>query len=307
MSAARLQSESDLRSISGVYDATTQPQTMSPESGKAILARRWQTSTGNVNWSKHLAVGVKRTADILLKYFPVIYDTGRVMRITGKDQQQKQIVVHSGRPETVPAFLPDGVQSVIDLSAGRYSSTVSINKNYDSQQQETVQMMLSLIEINPALAPILADLVVSEMNFPNKKAFVDRLQRALPPGLQDTNKPTDPNQLAAQNSQLMQANQKLMAQVQQLSQMIQTKALEGQSRERIEEMKLRATQISSAARLEQQRIKSQATILTRAADKMFDATHDHALATREHIHDVMLAGHQRALNPPAPAPPEQVQ
>jgi len=306
MSAARAQSESDLRSISGVYDATAQSPTMSPESGKAILARRWQTSTGSVNWTKHLATGVKRTADILLKYFPVIYDTGRVMRITGKDQQQKQIVVHAGRPETVPAYLPDGVQSVIDLSAGRYSSTVSINKNYDSMQQETVQMMLSLVEINPALAPVLADLIVSEMNFPNKKAFVDRLQRALPPGLQDQGKPNDPNQLAASNSQLMQQNQKLMAQVQQLSQMVQMKTVEGQSRERVEAMKLRAVQISAAARTDAERVKAQAAILTRAADQHFTAVHDHALADKAHIHDVMLSSHQRAIAPP-PAPDQPTQ
>lgn len=300
MSAARMQSEADLRSISGVYDATAAPQGANPESGKAILARRWQTSTGNVNWTKHLGVGVKRTADILLKYFPVIYDTGRVMRILGRDRQMKQIVVHAGRPETVPAMLPDGVQNVIDLSAGRYSATVSINKNYDSQQQETVQMMLSLVEINPALAPVLADLIVGEMNFPNKQAFVDRLQRALPPGLQDSKNPQDPNQLAATNAQLMQQNQTLMAQIQQLAQMVHMKTVEGQSRERIEAMKLQATQISSAARLEQQRVKSQASILVRAADKQFDAAHDHALADKQHIHDVMFAGHQRALNPPAP-------
>jgi hypothetical protein len=244
---------------------------------------------------------VKRTADILMKYFPIIYDTGRVMRILGADRQMKQIVVHGGRPETVPAFLPEGVQDVIDLSTGRYSSTVSINKNYDSQQQETVQMMLSLVEIQPALAPILADLIVGEMNFPNKKAFVDRLQRALPPGLQDDKGPADPNALAASNAQLIKQNQTLTAQLQQLSQMVQMKSIEGQSRERIEAMKLRATQISSAARLEQERVKAQASILTRAADKHFDAVHDHALADKQHVHGVMLASHQRALAPP-PAP-----
>jgi hypothetical protein len=304
MSAVRMQSEQDLRSISGVYDAATAGGGLTqPESGKAVLARRWQTSTGNVHWTKHLAVGVKRTADILLDYFPHIYDTGRVMRILGKDRQQKQIMVHAGRPETVPPMLPDGVSDVIDLTAGRYSSTVSINKNYDTQQQESVQLMLSLIEVNPALAPLLADLVIGEMDFPNKQAFVDRLQRALPPGLQDQKNPQDPNTLAATNSQLMQQNQKLMAQVQQLSQMIQTKSVEGQSRERIEKMKLMATQISSAARLEQERVKAQAGILTRAADQHFTAVHDHAMSTKEHLHDVMLAGHQRALNPPAPPPP----
>jgi hypothetical protein len=308
MSAARMQSESDLRSISGVYDATAQSATTSPESGKAILARRWQSSTGNVNWAKHLAVGVKRTADILLKLFPVIYDTGRVMRIMGKDRQEKQIVVHAGRPETVPAELPDGVQNVIDLSAGRYSSTVSINKNYDTQQQETVQMMLSLVEIQPALAAGLADLIVGEMEFPNKQAFVDRLQKMLPPALQDQKNPLDPNALSATNAQLMQHNQTLLAQVQQLSQMVQMKTVEGQSRERVEAMKLRAIQISAAARLEAERVKGQAAIMTRAADKHFDAVHDHALADKAHIHDVMSATHQRAIAPPPPAAaPERTQ
>jgi hypothetical protein len=97
----------------------------------------------------------------------------------------------------------------------------------------------------------------------------------------------------------MQQNQTLMAQVQQLSQMVQMKTVEGQSRERVEAMKLRAIQISSAARMESERVKAQAAILTRAADKQFDAVHDHAMSAKEHIHDVMLAGHQKALNPPA--------
>jgi hypothetical protein len=71
-----LQSESDLRSIS--WRLRCDGATANNVSGvgesdpRATLAN----TTGNVNWAKHLAVGVKRTADILLKYFPVIYDTG---------------------------------------------------------------------------------------------------------------------------------------------------------------------------------------------------------------------------------------
>jgi hypothetical protein len=69
--------------------------------------------------------------------------------------------------------------------------------------------MLSLIEVNPALAPILADLVIGEMNFPNKQAFVDRLQRALPPGLQDQ-KGADGSKSTHgdENAQLMQSNKR---------------------------------------------------------------------------------------------------
>ena len=154
MSAARLQSADDLRSISGVYDATQSPSG-GEESGKAILARRRQTSTGNLNYTAILAAGVKRTGQILLKYFPVIYDTARVVRITGADMQPKQVLVHSGAPESVPPLvqggqLPDGVKGVFDLSVGTYDVTVSVGPTYDTRRQESVEMLLTLLQADPA-------------------------------------------------------------------------------------------------------------------------------------------------------------
>ena len=310
MSAVRMMAADDLRSISGVFDATQAPNG-GEESGKAILARRHQSSTGNINYTGNLARGLKRTADILLKYFPVFYDKGRVFRILGTDRQPKTIAVHAGRPDTLPTNLPDDLSGVFDLNVGDHSVTVSVAKSYDTVQQETLDMMLSLIEAEPNLAPIIGDLVVGLMNFPGKQAFVDRLQKALPPNLQDQKDPTDPDQLQQHNGMLMQQNQKLMASVQQLTQMMQTKQIEGQSRERVEGMKVQASQIAANAKLEQTRIQAQVSILKEKAGKQFDAVHDHAMADKGHVHSVMLASHQAALNPPpvdpAAAPPGMTQ
>jgi Phage P22-like portal protein len=303
MSAVRMMAADDLRSISGVYDGTQAPNN-GEESGKAILARRHQASQGNINYTGNLARGVKRTADILLGYFPVFYDKGRVFRILGTDRQPKNIAVHAGRPETLPTDLPDDISGVFDLNVGNHSVTVSVAKSWDTVNQETLDMMLSLVEAEPNLAPILGDLIVGLMNFPGKQAFVDRLQKALPPNLQDQKDPTDPAQLQQHNSMLMQGNQKLMAQVQQLTQMMQTKQIEGQSRERVEAMKLQATQIMASARTDQARIQAQVSILKESAGKQFDAVHDHAMSTKEHVHSRIAAAHDASLLPPpvVPAP-----
>lgn len=312
MSAARLQSADDLRSISGVYDATQSPNG-GEESGRAILARRRQTSTGNSHYLKALARGVKRTAQILMKYFPVIYDTGRIMRIIGADMQPQTVVVHAGQPDSVPPAIPEGVKGVYDLSVGLYDVTVSVSSQ-ETKRQEAVEMLLAMAQANPALVPIIGDLIVQEMDFANKKAVVERLQRALPPALQDQ-KPGDPAQMAAHANQLMQQNQALMQQVQHLTQIMQTKQIEGASRERVEAMKLQAANVRAEAGLEQERLKAQASILTHAADKQFDAVHDHATAAADHtravdmahlgqVHSMISANHAAALAPPPAAAPE---
>jgi hypothetical protein len=172
--------------------------------------------------------------------------------------------------------------------------TFSIGKSDETKRQETTEMLLSLCAAAPALIPIIGDLVVNEMDFAGKKAVVERLQRALPPGLQDNQNPTDPTQLAAHNTQLMQQNQQLMQQVQALSAAIKTKQVESESRERVEGMKLTAAQTTAESRVEQEKIKAQAAILTRSADKQFDASHDHAMSVKNHLHNVaetVLAAH----------------
>jgi hypothetical protein len=296
MSAARLQSADDLRSITGVYDSTQVPNS-GEESGKAILARRHQTATGNLNFSGNLARGIKRTAKILLKYFPVIYDTARVMRIVGSDMQPKQVMVHSGQPESVPPQLPDGIKGVFDLTVGTYDVTVSVGPSFDSKRQEATDMLLTLVGAEPALAPIIGDLIVNQMDFSGKQAIVDRLQKALPPGLQDQQNPTDPKQLAAHNTMLMQQNQQLMQQVQKITQMLQTKQVESQARLQVESIKLQAQQIRSQAEIEQANTKAQADILVHGADKHLQVVHDHAMADKNHIHAVAMANHNASLQP----------
>lgn len=107
-----------------------------------------------------------------------------------------------------------------------------------------------------------------------------------------------------------------MQQVQKITQILQTKQIESASRERVEGMKLQSAEVRAQASLEQERLKAQASILTHAGDKAFDAAHDHALSKRAHLQDLAAASqntantmlvnaHQQAITPPAPAPAER--
>src|SRR3569833_3205211 len=100
MSLARQLSADDLRAISGVYDPTQSPRG-GEESGRADVTRRRQASVRNDRWTVILARGAMRTSVILIKYFPVIYDIARVLRISCKDQQTNLIMAHAWRPDTL--------------------------------------------------------------------------------------------------------------------------------------------------------------------------------------------------------------
>jgi hypothetical protein len=304
MSTARMQSADDLRSISGVYDATQAPNG-GEESGKAILARRSQAAMGSQDFTAHLAQGIKRTARLLLKLFPLIYDTARVIRITGADLQQRPVMVHAGQPETVPPMLPPGVEKIFDLSVGTYDVTVSVGPSFETKRQEAVEMLLTMMQAAPNLTPLIGDLVVNEMDFAGKNAIVDRLQKALPPALQPQQGNMDPAALAAHSTQLMQQNQGLMQQVQKLTQMLQNDAIKSASREKVEAIKAESQKYLADARLAQERLKLRSDVLLKAGEQHTKIVHDHALADRQEQHDsqMQLRDHvHKLLTAPAPEP-----
>lgn len=294
MSEARAQSNDDLRSISGVYDATQSPNG-GEESGRAVLARRRQAAAGNSHYKANLARGIRRSTQILMKYFRVVYDTARVMRIAGMDGQEKTVMVHSGRPDSLPAAPPPNIKGVFDLQAGNYDVTVTVQDVGDeTKRQEAVETLITLAETAPQIVPIIGDLIVEQMDFSGKRAIVERMRKALPPQLQDGN-PTDPNQLAAHNTQLMQQNHTLMQQVQHLTQLVQTKQIENQGRVQVEGMKLQAAQVRADSAETVERVKAGSALITHAADKQFDAVHDHAVAHREHAQSLHAASHAAAI------------
>ena len=80
------QSENDLRATTGFFDV--QGQEKGPEkSGVAIRARERQAEMGNSHFLDNLGRAIRLTGLILNAWIPVYYDTPRILRIVGKDNQ----------------------------------------------------------------------------------------------------------------------------------------------------------------------------------------------------------------------------
>ena len=87
-----LNAESDLKSVTGIYDAS--PGAKSNEtSGKAILARQKEGDVSTFHFIDNMTRAIRQAGRILVQYIPAIYDTREVVRILGEDgtEEMRQV------------------------------------------------------------------------------------------------------------------------------------------------------------------------------------------------------------------------
>lgn len=236
--AATRQSDNDLKAVTGFYDASLGEQ--GPESsGRAILARQKQGDIANINWLDNLGRAIRAVGRICLDLVPKIYDTPRVMRILGLDEQPMMVKVgpKESLPNTEPSEdeLQQGIKGIYALDVGRYDVTVSVGPSYASRRQEAVEAMTAFIQAFPAAAPMIGDVLAESMDWPGATVVARRLKKMLPPQLQDK-EPGTPEipqeiqqQLQQQGMMLEQAKQAM----QEMQKVIDSKQVEATSRERI--------------------------------------------------------------------------
>jgi len=95
-----------------------------------------------------------------------------------------------------------------DLRNGTYSLQVSVGKSFPTQREENAEMLRAIIESAPGLTPMLADLMVEQLDTPIAKRAAERL-RKMNPQAQDNQDEQVPPQIAAQLQQLQEQNQML--------------------------------------------------------------------------------------------------
>jgi hypothetical protein len=144
-----MQADRDLKSVIGMFDAS---QERSPEqSGKAILARQQQGEEGTSHFLDNLSRSIEHTGRILIEWIPVYYDTPRMLRINGLDDQPRDVLVHAGQGEAANDY-HDGRgrpvasrQNIMSRAAvrpgvGRYDVSISVGPSYQSRRQESVEI-----------------------------------------------------------------------------------------------------------------------------------------------------------------------
>lgn len=246
---ARAQSTEDLKATTGMYDAGIGAPSQEV-SGIAIQRRNNQSQTSNFHFVDNLSKSIAHCGRILVDIIPKIYDTQRAVRIIGDEGQEEIIKLNQ-------IFQHKGEEKFYQFDIGRYDVSVDTGPSYATKRQETSAMLLSLIQSVPQIAAVTGDLLVKSLDVQGADEIAARLKKMLPPGIaDDPNQKPMPPELQAQMQQMGQQIQGLTQQLTQAQQIIQTKAIELESKERIEFAKMENNLV-----LEQVKAQGQAAML----------------------------------------------
>ena len=144
-------------------------------SGRAIRERIQRTDLGNVSYLDNLARGIKHVGRILVDVIPNVYDTEREERILNEDETEELV--------TLNEVTEDG--KLNDLSVGKYDVTVKVGPSFATQRTEAVAEMTELLQYAPDVAPLIADLVVENSDWPGAQKIANRLKKTLPPEMRE--------------------------------------------------------------------------------------------------------------------------
>lgn len=230
---ARQMAAEDLKATTGIYDAGLGMKS-NETSGKAIQRRAQQSQTNNFHFIDNLTRALRHGGRIIIDLIPHIYDTARAVRIMNEDGSVEMAVVNQ-------VFEKNGETKEHKLGHGKYDVTVSTGPSFATKRQEAVESMIALSQSNPQILQVAGDLMVKNMDWPGADEISKRLKKTLAPGLAEPEegeqKPVPP-EIQAQMQQMNQMIEQLTGQLNEKTDLIKTKTIELESKERIEMAKL---------------------------------------------------------------------
>jgi hypothetical protein len=321
------QAATDLRTVTGFYDATDPSRPNAEQSGKAIDARQHQGSVAHVNLIDNLERSLTYAGVIMIDMLPRIYDRpGRVVRLLGMDDAATQVRIGPmpnepavqapaatglmgrmagavrnfvGGTGGAPPADPNGVPTppplkVINLRPdSRYAVRATVGAAFTTKRQETVSQLTELFKVYPPLAQAGMDILLGNMDGPGMQVLADRIKRTLPAELRDENEDAQfpiPPAAQARLAKQDEAIQHLTVQLQQAADIIRTKKLELSSAERRTMMTTQASIAVALAKLgnEAESQALQNEFLRFTAQ--VDRLHALEMADAQNQHDMGMAG-----------------
>lgn len=226
---ARQTAIQDMRDAMGIQQAGLGMRS-NETSGVAIQNRVKEGDVSNMHFGDNLNRSIAHVGKIILSMWPEIYDTARIIRTLGEDDEPKAVGING-------AMAPDQ-DRVYDLNAGRYDVSVVAGPSFTTRRQETEQMMDRLMQANPQLVQIMGDLMFKYSDVPGADVIAERMKKMIamthPQLLEDDKgQPQIPPQVMAKVQQMQQQMQQMQLEGQALQQKVDSKQMELESKERI--------------------------------------------------------------------------
>jgi hypothetical protein len=280
-----LTASDDIKATLGIFDASLGAKG-NETSGKAIMARQRESDTSTFHFIDNLSRAIRHLGRIVIDLVPHVYNGPRILRIIGEDGTTENVPVNqplSNVPNTEETNRQEAgetqqaIANIYDLTTGRYDVVVEAGPSFNTKREEAAVQMTEFIRSYPQGAPLMADLLAKNLDWPGAEDIAERFKAMLPPQIQGVDPQTQ--QLQQQFMQLQQQAQQAVGQLQQqIQQLQQDKTID-----------LKKTEIDAY----------------NAETKRIQATQQGM--TPEQVQVIVLQTLQQALSSPDPSPPDQTQ
>lgn len=243
-------------------------QDVNQQSGKAIGLLQRQADTAQFHFQDNVNKTIRHSARVLIGLFPILYDTEIVRRIVGSDGSD-ELVKLNAVPKT-PDEHEKAINGILnDMSIGRFDVRMDTGPSFNTQREQSFALMMQLVQSNPNLFNIIADLMIVNSPLLNAKEIAERVKMLVPPQAMGKEQ-IDPEQAKAQIQQLDQLVQKMTGDIEMLQQQLNDKNadrnLEMMKTELQAQKDIQVAQINAASRSDVQELRGVVELLKQRID-----------------------------------------
>ena len=170
----------EIKATTGIFDSSLGARGTAT-SGVQEREQKRQGNVANFHFSDNLTRAVRHAGRCLVDMIPRIYDSERVVRILGDDEEVSHATIN--KPLAAPEMdeKTGAIRTVLnDLTVGTYDVTVTAGASYSTQRQEAADAMVSFGTSWPKLMDVAGDKVVKAMDWPGADEIAERIKRTIP-------------------------------------------------------------------------------------------------------------------------------
>lgn len=232
MIEAEMSAEQDMMATTGIRFDATKGERIPEESGKAIGMLRSLGELGSFHYTDNASRSLKFTGRQLIDLIPKFYDARRVVTILREDDSEETVTIEPNlkAPHQTKPGIMGRVEKLYNPSLGKYDVALSTGPSFQTKREEAREHMIKFMQAVPNSAPLVADLVAKNMDWPGADEIANRFAAMLPPHLlqRDMNEfpPEAKALIGSLTQQLQQAQQQLKAAAAQINNEDKDRAIE---------------------------------------------------------------------------------
>jgi hypothetical protein len=152
--------------------------------GEAIARRQQQGDTATFHFQDNYEAALLATGMQLIDLIPKVYTAKRVLRMQAEDGVEREVEID---PAARQAYLEEQshagevVKRVFNPAIGQYDVRSKPGPSYGTKREQTGEVIKLILTQAPQLTPLIGDLLLASLDFPEAIEAAQRLRRMMPP------------------------------------------------------------------------------------------------------------------------------